>query len=309
MTVPNGNGMKVMNGMDISVAGKIVRIARLSAEGYEFIDDPPSFISGITNNNIRADIFTFTQKLPDTEPRYGYPMEWDNVAALPVTSYENWWTKQLNDKTRNMVRRAGKKGVVTKVVEFNDEFATGISKIYNESPMRQGKPFWHYGKAFETVRRENATFPDRSCFIGAYFENELIGFIKLVYETNFASMMQIISMIKYRDKAPTNKLVAKAVDICAERKIPYLVYAKFSAHGMKQRDSLSDFKHHNGFIKIDIPRYYVPLTIRGKIGLKLNLHLGIAKILPENILIFLKDIRKKWYEKKWQGEMTKGESQ
>ena len=219
------------NGMDINVAGKFIRIARLSAEGYEFVDDPLSFISGMKNGNTRADLFTFIQKLPDTEPMYGYPMEWDNVAALPVTSFENWWTKQLNDKTRNMVRRAEKKGVVVKVVDFDDEFARGITKIYNESPMRQGKPFWHYGKEFETVRRENATFLERSYFIGAYFENELIGFIKLVYEKNFASMMQIISMIQYRDKAPTNKLVAKAVEICADQKIPYLVYAKFSAHG------------------------------------------------------------------------------
>ena len=286
-----------VDGIDISTSGKIIRIARVSAEGYEFVDDPPSFISDIKKNDIKADIFTFTQKLPDIKPMHRYHMEWDNVAALPITSFEHWWTN-LNFKTRNKVRKAEKKGIVVKVVDFDDEFAKGITKIYNESPMRQGKPFWHYGKKFETVRKENATFLDRSYFIGAYFENELIGFIKLVYENNFASMMQIISMIQFRDKAPTNKLVAKAVEICAEHKIPYLVYAKFSAHGMKQRDTLIDFKHYNGFLKIDIPRYYVPLTTRGEIGLKLKLHRDIVQLLPENMVIFLKDMRRKWYGKK-----------
>ena len=286
-----------VDGIDISTSGKIIRIARVSAEGYEFIDDPPSFISDMKKNDIRADIFTFTQKLPDTEPMYRYHMEWDNVAALPITSFDHWWTKQLNDKTRNMIRRAGKKGVVVKIVEFDDEFAKGITNIYNESPMRQGKPFWHYGKGFETVRKENATFLERSYFIGAYFENELIGFIKLVYEKDFASMMQIISMIKYRDKAPTNALVAKAVEICADNRIPYLVYAKYSAHGMKKRDSLSEFKHHNRFLKVDIPRYYVPLTIKGNVAIKLKLHRNIAQLLPENVMAFMKDIRRKWYER------------
>lgn len=282
----------------------MIRIARLSAEGYEFVDDPPSFISGMKNNNIKADIFTFTQKLPDTKPMYSYYMEWDNVAALHITSFEHWWTKQLNDKTRNMIRRAEKKGVVVKIVDFDDEFARGITNIYNEEPMRQGKPFWHYGEGFETVRKENATFLERSYFIGAYFESELIGFIKLVYEKNFASMMQIISMIKYRDKAPTNALVAKAVEICAIHQIPYLVYAKFSAHGMKKRDSLSDFKYHNRFEKIDIPRYYVPLTMKGSIAVKLKLHRKIAQLLPENLLVIMKDIRRKWYERRIQGNKS-----
>lgn len=287
----------LVDGINISTSGKIIRIARVSAEGYEFINNPPSFVSDMKKNNIKADIFTFTQKLPDTKPMYLYYMEWDNVAALPITSFEHWWTKQLNDKTRNMIRRAEKKGVVVKIVDFDDEFARGITNIYNESPMRQGKPFWHYGKGFETVRKENATFLERSYFIGAYFESELIGFIKLVYEKNFASMMQIISMIKHRDKAPTNALVAKAVEICANNQIPCLVYAKYSAHGMKKRDSLSEFKYHNRFLKIDIPRYYVPLTIKGNIAIKLKLHRNVAQILPENVIVTMKDIRRKWYER------------
>jgi hypothetical protein len=294
----------LVDGINISTSGKIIRIARVSAEGYEFIDDPPSFISEIKKNNIKADIFTFTQKLPDTNPIYRFYMEWDNVAALPITNFEHWWTKQLNDKTRNMIRRAEKKRVVVKVVDFDDEFARGITNIYNESPIRQGKPFWHYGKDFETVKKENATFLERSYFLGAYFEGEMIGFVKLVYEKNFASMMQIISMVKYRDKAPTNALVAKAVEICANNHIPYLVYAKFSAHNMKKRDALSDFKYHNRFMKIDIPRYYVPLTKKGDIAIMLKLHRDISQIFPEDVIIIMKNIRRKWYERRIQGKKS-----
>lgn len=285
----------------ISIAGKVVRIAKLTAEGFEFVDYPKDFIDQLRKAVTRVDLFTFTQKLPETDPKHNYYMEWDNVAALHITNYQDWWKKQLNDKTRNMVRKAGKKGVEVKVVDFDDDLVKGILNIFNESRMRQGKPFSHYGKGFDDVKKELATFLDRSYFIGAYLDKELIGFIKMVWEKNFASFMQIISMINHRDKAPTNALVSKAVEICEKEKIPYLVYTKFSV-GKKQRDSLSDFKHHNGFKKIYIPRYYVPITAKGKIALKLGLHRSFHEILPEKIIVFLIDRRKRWYYRKYSGE-------
>jgi hypothetical protein len=83
--------------------------------------------------------------------------------------------------------------------------------------------------------------------------------------------MQIVSMVGHRDKAPTNALIAQAVRSCVERGIPYLFYSHF-AYGKKQRDRLSDFKEHNGFQRVDLPRYYVPLTPIGAIALRLGLH-------------------------------------
>jgi len=72
-------------------------------------------------------------------------------------------------------------------------------------------------------------------------------------------MMHIVSMLQYRDKAPTNALVAQAVRSCADRGISYLVYSKF-AYGKKEKSSLSEFKERNAFERVDIPRYYVPMT-------------------------------------------------
>ena len=51
----------------------------------------------------------------------------------------------------------------------------------------------------------------------------------------------------------------------------------------KQQDSLADFKRHNGFQKVDVPRYYVPLTLRGRIAFKLGLHHEIADSIPEPV--------------------------
>ena len=154
--------------------------------------------------------------------------------------------------------------MVVREIPFDDALVRGIHSVYNESPIRQGKRFWHYGKDLEAVRRMNGTFLDRSIFIGAYFQDNLIGFVKLVSDEDRgqAGLMQIVSMIQHRDKAPTNALLAQAVRSCTERGISYLWYANFT-YGNKQRDSLADFKRHNGFQKVGLPRYYVPLTGRG----------------------------------------------
>ena len=283
----------------ISIAGKVVRIAKL--EDFEFVDDPNDFIDQLRKAVTKADIFTFTQKLPETDPKYNYYMEWDNVAALHITNFQDWWTKQLNQEARNKVRKAGKKGVEVQVVNFDDDLVRGITNIYNESRMRQGKQFVHYGKSVEIIKKEHATFLDRSCFLGAYYNDELIGFIKLVFDKDYARTMQVISKIGHRDKASTNALISKAVEVCERKKIPYLVYGKFF-YGKKGKDSLSDFKQSNGFRKVDIPRYYVPITLKGKIALKLRFHQSISGLLPPKMIDLLIDMRIKWYSKKYSSE-------
>ncbi len=292
--------MKVC-GKDIQVQGGLIRIARLAADGFEFLEDPEAALDALRASGIRIDLFTFTQKLPHTSPKYGYAMEWDNVAALPVSTFDHWWTRQINDKTRNMVRRAEKKGVSVREVPFDDALVQGIYAIYNESPIRQGKQFWHYGKDIETVRREKATFLDRSVFFGAFLGDSLIGFAKLVSDEDQgqAALMQILSMVQHRDKAPTNALIAQAVRSCANRHIPYLVYAKFP-HGKNQPDSLADFKHYNGFQRIEVPRYYIPLTLAGRVAFALGLHHRLADRIPEPVLVQLRKIRSRWYGRKFQ---------
>jgi hypothetical protein len=287
-----------LSGKEIRINGRLIRIAFIDGEGYQFLDDPVAALKSLSNGP-RIDLFTFIQRLSDTTPRYSYPMELDNMAALRVTTFDDWMTKQIDFKVRNKARKAGKSGVVVREAAYDEAYVRGIQAIYNESPVRQGKPFWHYGKDLETVRKMNGTFLERSIFIGAYLEEKLIGFVKLVFdeEKSQAGLMQIVSMIGHQDKAPTNALIARAVQSCAERGISYLWYANMS-YGKKQADGLADFKRHNGFQKIEVPRYYVPLTLAGRLALRLNLHHGWSELIPEPIAATYRKIRKQWYGKK-----------
>src|SRR5207249_299015 len=103
------------------------------------LKNPDAAVDAMRESGVRIDLLTFTQKLPETSPKYAYPMEWDNVAGLSVSTFEYWWTRQIDSKVRNMVRKADKNGVSVREVPFNDALVQGICAIYNESPIRQGR--------------------------------------------------------------------------------------------------------------------------------------------------------------------------
>jgi hypothetical protein len=151
------------------------------------------------------------------------------------------------------------------------------------------------------VRREEATFLDSSIFIGAFFRSELVGFAKLVCDETRtqAGLMNIISMIRHRDKAAANALIVQAVRTCADRGIRYLVYSNF-AYGKKQTSSLSHFKERNGFKRVDLPRYYVPLTLLGQVAFRLGLHHRLVDRLPEPFVARARELRDAWYGRKIQ---------
>ena len=281
-----------LRGKDFVVEGHVVRVGRLAAEGFVFVDDPDAMLADIAKTTLRMDLFTFLQKLPAAEPAYGYPMEWDNVAAMPVSTFEYWWTQQIDAKTRNMVRRADKKGLALREAAFDEALVRGIWEIYNECPMRQGRPFPHYGKDFETVWKMSASFPDSSFFIGAYLHERLVGFAKLTVDDgrSQAAIMHLIALMEHRDKGTANALIAEAVRACERRAIPHLVYSKFS-YWKKQRDSLSDFKERNGLRRVDVPRYYVPLT-------RVGLHRRLLDHVPEFVVVALRRVRSRWHDRR-----------
>jgi hypothetical protein len=286
-----------IEGRGVVAHGRLCRVAHVDGDDYKFLADPESAITALRTSNTRADLFTFLQKLPETSPQYPYLFEWDNLAVLPISTFDHWWTQQIGFKARNKAKQAEKKGIVVREVPFDDTLIHGIWEIYNEVPVRQGRRFPHYGKSLEAVRAMSATFLDSSVFMGAFDRDKLIGFIKLTMDDTRtqAGMMHILSLISYRDKAPTNALVAQAVRSCSDLGITHLVYSNF-AYGTKVRSSLSDFKERNGFQRVDLPRYYVPLTRWGAVAFRLGLHRRFAQHIPEPVAAKLRELRNRWYQ-------------
>ena len=284
----------------IVTAGTWLKTASIHDEVWtkgQLVNDPGDFIAQLKTHHIKADIFTFVQKLPETQPKYRYFFEWDNVAAVPLASFKDWWENRLTQVTRKNVRRSAKRGVVVRAVDLTDDLIQGITEIYNEIPFRQGKKFPHYGKDFLTIKKEVSTLMDRSEFIGAYYGDELIGFIKLVHMGPISSILHIVSKNAHYDKRPTNALIAKAVEASLQRGASYLVYGNY-IYCNKTKSPLAEFKRRNGFIQMNFPRYYVPLTLKGKIVLGLRLHKGPLGLLPSFLITLLWKARAGIYQKR-----------
>jgi hypothetical protein len=287
-----------INGTTITVAGSWVKTAVVYDEEWleRELQDPETCIQRLKErsvNMLRADVFTFSQKLPATTPKYSYLTELESVAAVPITSFKDWWEK-LPQVTRKNVRRSQKRGVEVSVKEFDDALIRDIVELTKDSPTRQGKRFLHYGKTFEQTKKDQSTHLDRSDFICAYSGNELIGLLKIVYSGSLASVLQFLPKASEQEKRPANALIAKAVEVCEAKGISYLIYGLFN-YGNKRHDSLLEFKTRNGFEEFLVPRFYVPLTLRGVICLKFKLHRGIIGLLPDVIIRAAVGIRTKYH--------------
>jgi hypothetical protein len=216
-------------------------------------------------------------------------MEWESISVLPISSYNNWWSKQISSPIRKFVRRSQRKGVDIKIVDFNDELVKGVMEIYNETAIKRGKKSRYFGKEFETIKRKLSKDLDRSDFIGAYYNNELIGIMKVIYSDRMLHPVIMISKIKHNDKFPNNAFIAKAVEICDKRKLSYCTYGEW------RRGNHAAFLRRQGFKKKLVPRYYIPLTIIGRLALKLKLHRGIKGVVPKKLIVCLRELRSKLY--------------
>jgi hypothetical protein len=287
----------VIDSRTVIISGRWLRAAHILGEDWlpgELVPDPDMIVSKLKEARLGADLFVFAQPIADPTPKFSqYHMEWDNVAVIPLTTYDEWW-KGLSQESRRNVRLAQKRGARVEVVPFDDDLVRGIKGIYDETPWRQGRRFCHYGKDLETVKQDNSSYLERSDFLGAYFEQELIGFLKMVYVGQHASIMQILSKNKYFDRRPTAALIAKAVEVCCQKGMKHLMYCKY-VYGRKAHSSLTEFKRRLGFQALTYPRYYVPLSAKGALAIKLRLHRELLDLLPEAVTETLLNLRARYY--------------
>ena len=73
-----------------------------------------------------------------------------------------------------------------------------------------------------------------------------------------------------------NALIAKAVEVCADKKVEWIMYGRIGNH-----PSLDRFKENNNFNRFPLTRYYLPITNKGKFAMKLGLHRELKDTLPQ----------------------------
>ena len=252
-------------------------IARDSREYEIDISPGETFINKLKFLGI--DVFTFIERNwsnLNITPRKTWIKTADNVALLQLTSYDAWWNL-IGKKTRNMVRKAEKNRLLTNTVTPNHALAEGMWLIFNETPIRQNRYFPHFGLKLNNV--EHKIFSSKkNIFIGSFFENKLVGFVDLIIGKDIAIISQLLSLKEYWNKAINNALIAKTVEICVNQQVNWLMYGRMGNH-----PSLDKFKHNVGFRKFSLVRYYIILSLKGKIAAKMGIHRDLKDILPNKI--------------------------
>ena len=286
---------------DILIAtGRQLKIARIRGEEMKEneVEAPERYIEALTNDKDRilnADIFTFTQNVPATQPRYPYCMEWESVAAIPLVSFHKWW-ESLPQETRKNVRRSQKRGVVITVKNLDADVVEGIRSVNDDSSLRQGVKNAYYGLTPEETWKRYGEFNGRCNFVCAYSGDEMIGFLHLVYRDKIAAILNLTVKPSESDKRPANALIAKAVEICESQNMKHITYGLYN-YGNKRDDSLREFKIRNGFQELPRPRYFVPISWWGSLCMRAKLHRGLVGILPGPVISAGVRVRALWFRK------------
>src|SRR5262249_53138825 len=90
--------------------------------------DPRACLDGLKTREgraLKADVFTFAQRVPDTTPRLPHYSELESIAVCHVTTFKAWW-EALPQESRKNVRRAEKRGVTVSLRELDDDLVRGI---------------------------------------------------------------------------------------------------------------------------------------------------------------------------------------
>ena len=108
-------------GRTVVVTGKWIKTAQIKdeelVEGVP-VEDPESFITKLKESELKAESLRLCKGHLRSHQSTDYRFEWDNWAAVPTTSFKDWWENRLPQESRKNVRRAAKRGVVVRVVHL-----------------------------------------------------------------------------------------------------------------------------------------------------------------------------------------------
>ena len=87
LSLTNVEKLEVMDAEHLSFADALFDVV-VANHVISAVPNPEAALDVLRAAEMRIDLFTFKQKLAHTSPEYGYPMEWDNVAALAVSTFD-----------------------------------------------------------------------------------------------------------------------------------------------------------------------------------------------------------------------------
>jgi len=197
--------------------------------------------------------------------RVCYPMR------VKTNDFSEVWNMRYTKKSRNMVRKAVKKGVIIKEINpFN--YINEILAIHQSSPIRQGRPIDpHYLDPLK-VKLYFFYFVKKSFFTktyGAFYDKKLIGYLHVFKHENVMHVGRLMSDTKHFDKAPNDALITEMIkDCCNSLDIDFAqyYYVDFKKNEKRSiKSGVDHFKFDHGFRPYKEVVIVIPETFAEKI--------------------------------------------
>ncbi len=204
-----------------------------------------------------VDLFSFIERSflrRHKQHRFGFYTSSETIGLLQIEGFDTW-VKSLRPRERTTIRKADRIGLKTRVVDVDEDFIQSACRIYNETPIRQGRKYSGFGISVDDVRNKFSNLQS-SEVIGAYIDNKLIGLAWIEFGDQVAAMMSFISLTSRRNKNPNNALMARTVKLCHEKGFRYLTYGN-----MGYNPGLDFFKKNNGFQRVCNPKVFYSVDI------------------------------------------------
>lgn len=254
----------------LPVIGKrwFYRVAQYPIPPEHIYDIEPhkELLNALTRKGV--DLFTFIERSflgASKGNELGLFSNLETIGLLRMKCFDEWF-KSITHRARQLTRKGQRMGLKVGVVDINEDFLRSAFRIYNETPIRQGRKYSGFGLSMTDLRTKFSKMDD-SEVIGAYFNNELVGLMWVGYGDRVATVNSFLSLISCRDKYyPNYALLAETVKRSCEKGYKFLTYGN-----MGYNPGLDFFKKTNGFKIFAAPRYYVPLSAKGQLAIKLKL--------------------------------------
>lgn len=222
-------------------------------------------------------------------------VEWDNRSCLTLSQPQSWVKKQVAKDVREGLRRARREGVEVREIPFDEESFEAIATLFNETPIRQGKRYWHYGKSARQIGEELSPLAGRSVFVGAFLGARLVGFSQIVRleRLRILRTVHVLGSVQAKRVRPVSAMIEWMVQYGWEQGFERLVYGKHN-YGGSPNDTLAAFKSRHGFRLTPLRVDYHPLSPWGAWFLAAGLHRSPREMIPAELVHTLKGWRARW---------------
>lgn len=176
----------------------------------------------------------------------------------------------MNKKTRNMVTSSLRAGAKAECVEkMSETTCAQVLRIFKETPFREGRFFPGYYTWTSCRVRNVFRTNEENVSVIATWKGKVVGVSRVRFNDQVAALGQLMSSVEARRgcRGISNLMIAKLVELLAERGVRYLVYGKFGVI-----PSLDRFKLSNGFRPVTVNYNYVLLSAKARGLAALGLH-------------------------------------